>query len=278
MARWVWDDALAVSIRSENETEHGDHRTRWLAVLGVVLAVVVTGLAWSVPRVDGPGGRPSDVAAASSAGTSLSAEPFVVEPAVRIRAKSSIGPVTEISAEDTAEPSPDGAAESGFAGTAESIPDQVAAPLGTSAAAGAPSVLEVPSLGVYAPVIGIGAANGILQPPDDPQTLGWWSAGAAPGAAQGGALITGHTVSTGGGAFDNLETLTTGDSVRVRTQRGVIDYAVTGVTIYPKASLAADAGRVFNQSGPGRLVLITCEDWNGTGYDSNAIVFAERTA
>ena len=40
--------------------------------------------------------------------------------------------------------------------------------------------------------------------------------------------------------------------------------------------LAQDAQRVFSQTGPGRLVLITCEDWNGSGYDSNAIVFAER--
>ena len=26
---------------------------------------------------------------------------------------------------------------------------------------------------------------------------------------------------------------------------------------------------------PGRLVLITCEDWNGTTYLSNAVVFAD---
>jgi LPXTG-site transpeptidase (sortase) family protein len=99
-----------------------------------------------------------------------------------------------------------------------------------------------------------------------------------PGAVQGGALITGHTVHTGGGAFDDLETLDQGDVVRVRTQSGTIEYAVTGVTIYRKGRLARDAERVFSQTGPGRLVLITCEDWNGSGYDSNAIVFAERTS
>jgi hypothetical protein len=32
---------------------------------------------------------------------------------------------------------------------------------------------------------------------------------------------------------------------------------------------------VFRQRGPGRLVLITCEDWNGTTYLSNAVVFAD---
>ena len=68
------------------------------------------------------------------------------------------------------------------------------------------------------------------------------------------------------------------DRVQVRTGKGAIGYAVSGVTIYRKASLARDAARVFSQTVPGRLVLITCEDWNGSGYDSNAIVFAERTA
>ena len=66
--------------------------------------------------------------------------------------------------------------------------------------------------------------------------------------------------------------------MRVRTAKGAIPYVVRGVTVYRKATLARDAARVFSQTVPGRLVLITCEDWNGSGYDSNAIVFAERPA
>jgi LPXTG-site transpeptidase (sortase) family protein len=142
-------------------------------------------------------------------------------------------------------------------------------------AAGRPSRLIVPTLEVNVPVIGIDVATGVLTPPADPQLLGWWRGGAVPGAARGGALITGHTVHSGGGAFDELETLRAGDRVVVRTAKGRIRYAVTGVTVYRKATLAKDAGRVFRQTGPGRLVLITCEDWNGSGYDSNAVVFAE---
>ena len=76
----------------------------------------------------------------------------------------------------------------------------------------------VPALGVRAPVVEIGVgSDGVLVPPDDPRTLGWWAAGAGPGAAYGSALVTGHTVSTGGGAFDDLERLAAGDPVRVRT-------------------------------------------------------------
>jgi LPXTG-site transpeptidase (sortase) family protein len=143
------------------------------------------------------------------------------------------------------------------------------------AAVGPPRRLFVPSLGVDAPVVGIDAPDGVLVPPSDPTVLGWWRSGARPGARYGGALITGHTVSTGGGAFDDLETLVAGDPVRVRTVRGDIRYRVTAVTVYRKASLARDAARVFSQKVPGRLVLITCEDWNGTVYLSNAVVFAD---
>jgi LPXTG-site transpeptidase (sortase) family protein len=142
-------------------------------------------------------------------------------------------------------------------------------------ARGEPVRLVVPRLGVDAPVIGIGTVDGVLVPPDDPATLGWWAAGAEPGAARGGALITGHTVHTGGGAFDDLGTLRPGDRVKVNTLDGVIRYFVTDVRTYRKASLAQHAEKVFSQSVRGRLVLITCEDWNGTSYESNSVVVAE---
>jgi LPXTG-site transpeptidase (sortase) family protein len=222
-----------VSTRPDEQAEHGDHRTRWLAVLGVVLALVTVTLPWSAPALVDT----SDEGAAPVVDTGPEVAPYVVEPEVVFTA---------------ADPEPD-------------------------PAAAAPTRLLVPQLQVDAPVVPIGVSDGVLLPPDDPQTLGWWDQGAVPGAVQGGALITGHTVHTGGGAFDDLETLDKGDAVRVRTLQGTIEYAVTGVTIYRKGRLARDAERVFSQTGPGRLVLITCEDWNGSGYDSNAIVFAERT-
>lgn len=140
---------------------------------------------------------------------------------------------------------------------------------------GVPVRLVVPVLGVDVPVVGIDAPGGVLLPPGDPQVLGWWRSGAVPGARVGSALVTGHTVSSGGGAFDDLDTLGRGDVVRVRTGSGSIRYVVSGVRVYRKASLARDAGRVFSQSVPGRLVLITCEDWNGSTYLSNAVVIAQ---
>lgn len=139
---------------------------------------------------------------------------------------------------------------------------------------GTPVRVVVPALGIDAPVVDADAPGGVLQPPADPQVLGWWSAGAVPGAARGSALVTGHTVSTGGGALDDLELVRPGARVKVRTGRGEIAYVVASVRTYRKASLAADAQRVFSQSVPGRLVLITCEDWNGSVWLSNVVVTA----
>ncbi len=87
--------------------------------------------------------------------------------------------------------------------------------------------------------------------------------------------MTGHTVSTGGGAMDDLEQLESGDRVWMSTDRGRIGYDVRRVVVLGKGELAARAQQVFDQGVRGRLVLITCEDWNGSTYLSNAVVFAE---
>jgi hypothetical protein len=60
----------------------------------------------------------------------------------------------------------------------------------------------------------------------------------------------------------------------VRTAHGWIRYAVRDVRIYDKGSVAQDASRLFSQRVPGRLVLVTCEDWDGVRYLSNVVVTA----
>lgn len=143
---------------------------------------------------------------------------------------------------------------------------------------GAPRRVVIPSLGVAAPVLPIKAPGGTLVPPSDPQQLGWWAGGARPGTARGSALITGHSVHAGDGALDDLETMQRGDAVTVRTDRGWIRYAVRKVAVYSKGTVADDAERLFSQEVAGRLVLVTCEDWDGTRYLSNVVVIATPTA
>jgi hypothetical protein len=143
---------------------------------------------------------------------------------------------------------------------------------------GAPRRLVVPALSIDAPVVPIGAPGGVLTPPADPQVLGWWADGARPGAGRGSALVTGHTVHTGGGAMDDLEQLGRGDRVWMSTDASRIGYSVRRVSVLGKGELAERAEELFDQGVPGRLVLITCEDWNGEEYLSNVVVTAVPVA
>ncbi|WP_427895938.1 sortase domain-containing protein [Kribbella sp. GL6] len=139
---------------------------------------------------------------------------------------------------------------------------------------GRPTGITIPQLDVNAPVVSIKAVHSALTPPSDPTTVGWWSGGAQPGGKRGSAVITGHTVHTGGGAFDDLGKLAPGSVVQVATVRGKLQYRVATVTTYRKATLAKRAAQVFDQGVSGRLVLVTCEDWNGQVYLSNVVVVA----
>lgn len=138
-----------------------------------------------------------------------------------------------------------------------------------------PDRIVVPGLGVDAPVVPVSATGGVLTPPADPTVIGWWAAGARPGASVGTAILTGHTVSSGGGAFDDLDRMHPGQRLRIGAGRSALDYVVRSVTVYPKQSLAEHAGAIFDQDVPGRVALVTCEDWNGSAYLSNAVVIAE---
>lgn len=139
---------------------------------------------------------------------------------------------------------------------------------------GAPRRVVIPALDVDAPVIPVRAPDRTLVPPTDPNRLGWWADGARPGDARGSALVTGHTVHDGGGALDHLETLRRGDTVVVATRTERFRYAVRSTHVYSKGRVADDATRLFSQEVPGRLVLVTCEDWDGERYLSNVVVVA----
>lgn len=140
-----------------------------------------------------------------------------------------------------------------------------------------PQRLRIPSLDVDAPVLPIAADGSQLAPPSDPQTVGWWSAGARPGARRGTAILTGHTVSTGGGVFDDLDQMQPGQRVQIRSSGQRLSLQVTSVTVYHKAALAEHAAQIFDQSSAGRVALVTCEDWDGAEYLSNVVVIATPT-
>ncbi len=126
---------------------------------------------------------------------------------------------------------------------------------------------------IDAPVVPLTLTGTALVPPQDPLVLGWW--GRKAGAAHGVTLLVGHTVHTGGGKLDNLEDVPVGSIARASGVR----YQVTSVQVISKAALAERSSRLFAQSGPHRLVIVTCEDYDpATGdYASNVVVTASRT-
>lgn len=87
-------------------------------------------------------------------------------------------------------------------------------------------------------------------------------------------MVAGHTVHTGGGAFDQVSWLRRGDRIDVRTANGALRYAVERVQAYDKDALAVAAEAVFAQHGPPRLVLVSCDGWDGRTYLSNVVVVA----
>lgn len=123
---------------------------------------------------------------------------------------------------------------------------------------------------IDAPVVPLVLSGTTLTPPADPTVLGWW--GRRAGADHGVTLLVGHTVHTGGGDLDHLADVPLGTVAAVDGHR----YRVTSNEIMSKAALARRAPRLLAPSGPHRLVVVTCADYDpATGhYRSNVVLTA----
>jgi len=138
---------------------------------------------------------------------------------------------------------------------------------------GAPLRVVVPARDIDAQVDAVQLQGDTMVPPSDPARLGWWAGGAVAGSGRGSTLVAGHTVHSGGGALDDLEEIELRDRVFVHTEFGVLTYVIRKVRVLGKDELVEKAARLFDQDAPGgRIVLMTCEDWNGTEYESNVVV------
>ena len=139
-----------------------------------------------------------------------------------------------------------------------------------------PYTLRIPQIGVTAPVVPIHSdEKRVLNPPKDPRVAGWWSDGAAPGEPQGSAVVVGHTVrNKGGGVFDDIGNLSRGDVIEVNGSDAALTYRVKSIEVLAKDAFARHAEDIFAQTGAGRLVIITCDDWDGTMWRSNIVTIA----
>lgn len=128
---------------------------------------------------------------------------------------------------------------------------------------GRPTRLAIASIGADAPVFPVGDPGGVLLPPANIQTLGWWEAGVAPGAPRGTSVLVGHVDGRNAagvpvvGALFYLDRTPLGATAVVRTTSGkVLNYVLVARRLYTKAALPTRA--IFVRTGPPRLVVVTC--------------------
>ncbi|WP_339129533.1 class F sortase [Streptomyces sp. f51] len=147
-----------------------------------------------------------------------------------------------------------------------------------------PQRVDIPSMGVQAPVVERGLdGRGAIDPPpfDQPGVVGWYASGAKPGAA-GTALMVGHVdTETRPAVFYRLSTVKPGDTVRIMRDDGTVaEFTVDDVQVLPRDRF--DARQAYGAHRPGRaeLRLITCggtfDHTSGT-YTANVVVSAYLT-
>ncbi|MEU9134531.1 class F sortase [Streptomyces sp. NPDC048404] len=147
-----------------------------------------------------------------------------------------------------------------------------------------PQRVDIPSMGVRAPVVARGLdGRGAIDPPpfDQPGVVGWYAAGARPGAA-GTALMVGHVdTETRPAVFYRLSTVKPGDTVRVMRDDGTVaEFTVDDVQVLPRDHFDARQAYGVRESGRAELRLITCGgafDRTDGSYTANVVVSAYLT-
>ncbi|WP_371780867.1 class F sortase [Streptosporangium subroseum] len=142
-------------------------------------------------------------------------------------------------------------------------------------AAVVPSRIDIPSLGIKAPLMKLGVKDGAVELPpyEKPQTAGWVKDSAVPGD-QGPAVILGHVdTKTAPAVFYKLKDMREGQEIKVvRSDGKVAQYRVDSIERVSKNEFPAD--KVYLEDG---LRLITCGgnfDWDKHEYRDNLIVYA----
>ncbi|MGW2890102.1 class F sortase [Streptomyces griseoruber] len=157
-------------------------------------------------------------------------------------------------------------------------------PAATPLTSALPQRIDIPELGVQAPVVarGLDAEGGIDPPPfDQAGVVGWYAAGAKPGA-KGTALMVGHVdTETRPAVFYKLSTMRAGETIRVVRDDGrVAEFTVDQVEVVQRADFDARQAYGTRQADRAELRLITCGgtfDRASRSYTANVIVSAYLT-
>jgi sortase (surface protein transpeptidase) len=142
---------------------------------------------------------------------------------------------------------------------------------------GMPQRLLIDGIDADQPIVPVQVdAEAVLGVPEDPQVIGWWEGGAAPGAGTGTVVFDAHTDSRqyGKGPLSRARELQPGDRATVISEGGTREYAVDAIREYEKVVLPWE--ELFAQDVEERMILITCGgdfDPERRSYRSNIVVF-----
>ncbi|MFI1783224.1 class F sortase [Streptomyces rubiginosohelvolus] len=148
----------------------------------------------------------------------------------------------------------------------------------------APERVEVPSVGIEAPVVARGLdPDGAIDPPPYgmPKTAGWYGDGTQPGA-KGTALFVGHVdTDTKPAVFYGLSAVKPGARIEVtRTDGSVAEFTVDDVQLVTRERFDAQTAYGPREDGRAELRLITCGgtyDHKTRSYTANVVVSAYLT-
>ncbi|MGW0841504.1 class F sortase [Streptomyces sp. NPDC002787] len=144
-----------------------------------------------------------------------------------------------------------------------------------------PQRLDIPAMGVQAPVVARGLdRDGAIEPPayDQPGVVGWYAGGTRPGAP-GTALFVGHVdTGTRPAVFYKLSALGIGEKIRVARADGrIAEFTVDDVQVIGRDDFDARQAYGVRQSGRAELRLVTCGgtfDKASRTYTANVVVSA----
>jgi LPXTG-site transpeptidase (sortase) family protein len=143
--------------------------------------------------------------------------------------------------------------------------------------------LVIPSIGVDAGIVAVGAdPSGTMRTPDNGWDVGWYDSSVVPGQ-RGNSVMTGHVdyYDIGPAVFWHLRDLGPDDELQVHLadDGGVVTYEVTQVESYEAGAAPVDA--IIGPTDNDVLTLITCTGWFNPStreYDHRLVVRAERVS
>lgn len=143
----------------------------------------------------------------------------------------------------------------------------------------APRQLRLDGVDVMMPIAATGVqGDGQMELPDDPNVIGWYKFGAAPGDRRGSAVLGGHvdSIEKGIGPLARLASVQVGERIVVTDGKGrPVAYEVTSVQRITKAALPVDT--LFRPGGEHQLAVVTCGGRylpDAGGYEDNIVVLA----